>query len=735
MKSRLMALLLVTLLLSCLMITLPQANVRAQGPTDYIAHWTFDEGTGTNAADSTENGHNGTLYDATWTPGISGSAVRFDGLRDYVGVADSPDINFGAGERFSISLWVKSTGSDGDQVLFSKRNNTGYQVHFNAGTEFFRIDEGATHTEVTFTFPFDNQWHQLVFMRDNSRASVWMDGQLHNAEPDNSLADITDPIDLSIGSEYLWGPSSITGAIDDFRIYDRALSASEVLAAYNEMILPTSPQSLTATRGNAQVTLDWQPPASDGATGITNYRIYRGTRTGNTHFIYEVGNVLTYTDTALVNGDTYFYTITAVNSQGEGQSSAEVSATPSDEPSAPINPIATAGEAQIQLNWQAPASDGGSPVLNYTVYRGTTSGATPFLTFLGNVLVYVDTGLTSGQTYFYRISATNANGEGLLSNEVSATPIGSPGAPTNLQTSSGDGYVYLSWDAPANDGGSAVTNYAVYRGTSAAGVTLLANVGNVLYYNDTGAVNGQTYYYTVSAVNGVGESAASTSASATPNAYVPPPDDDGFPIAILLLLVVLLVLIMVIILVLSRRKKAQEAPPTPPTPPPPIWAPEPTEPAAEDLEIEMGRNHLFLTGNVVQTFQTFKTILDKGNPGLCLTNRYPDKLREDFGLDNARIIWFSESATGPDIYRPQRLDFEVTKTTIQFIRDFKEPVILIDGLDYLILTNGFENVSTFLKRITDVAAMEHATLVVIVRPDALTPDRVSYLKGQFERVA
>ena len=70
---------------------------------------------------------------------------------------------------------------------------------------------------------------------------------------------------------------------------------------------------------------------------------------------------------------------------------------------------------------------------------------------------------------------------------------------------------------PSN-GGSAITGYRVYRGTSAGGETLLTTLGNVTSFSDSGVSNGTTYYYEVAAVNAVGESARSNERSATPTA-------------------------------------------------------------------------------------------------------------------------------------------------------------------------------------------------------------------------
>src|SRR5439155_1619055 len=73
----------------------------------------------------------------------------------------------------------------------------------------------------------------------------------------------------------------------------------------------------------------------------------------------------------------------------------------------------------------------------------------------------------------------------------SVTP---PSAPQNLEAVAGDANVGLSWQAPASDGGSPITNYQIYRGTTAGGATFLATVGDVLTYSDTNVTNGQSYY-------------------------------------------------------------------------------------------------------------------------------------------------------------------------------------------------------------------------------------------------
>ena len=104
--------------------------------------------------------------------------------------------------------------------------------------------------------------------------------------------------------------------------------------------MPGAPTGLTGTAGNAQVVLAWTAPASTGGSQITGYRIYRGTTTGGETLLASVAVGAGYTDTAVTNGTTYFYQVTARNAVGEGGRSTEASAKPATVPGAPRSPSA-----------------------------------------------------------------------------------------------------------------------------------------------------------------------------------------------------------------------------------------------------------------------------------------------------------------------------------------------------------------------------------------------------------
>src|SRR5437867_403019 len=336
---------------------------------------------------------------------------------------------------------------------------------------------------------------------------------------------VTTYIDLTVsnGVTYYYQVSA-TNAVGEGPLSNEASATPNPPAT-----VPGAPQGLGATAGDATIALVWSPPGSDGGSPITNYKIYRGNSSGGESLFTEIGNILAYSDTGLTNGHTYYYKVSAVNAVGDGPLSNEASATPTaraTKPGAPRNLQATPGDGQVTLNWQPPSNDGGSPILLYTIYRGNSSGGESFLITVPLVTTYTDATVTNGVTYYYKVSATNAIGEGPKSNEASATPSAPatpPGAPQGLSATPGDTTVSLTWSPPSSNGGSPITNYKIYRRTAGGGETLIATIGNQLSYSDGGLTNGVTYYYKVSAVNNEGEGPKSNEASATPTAPATPP--------------------------------------------------------------------------------------------------------------------------------------------------------------------------------------------------------------------
>src|SRR5437879_2792938 len=173
-------------------------------------------------------------------------------------------------------------------------------------------------------------------------------------------------------------------------------------------------------------------------------------------------------------------------------------------PSAPQNLQAVGGNGQVTLTWDPPSDDGGAPILLYTIYRGNSSGGESLLITVPLVTTYIDLTVSNGVTYYYQVSATNAVGEGPLSNEASATPnppATVPGAPEGLGATAGDAIIALVWSPPSSDGGSPITNYKIYRGNSSGGEAFFTEIGNVLANSDTRPTSGQSEHYKGSRVH------------------------------------------------------------------------------------------------------------------------------------------------------------------------------------------------------------------------------------------
>ena len=195
-------------------------------------------------------------------------------------------------------------------------------------------------------------------------------------------------------------------------------------------------------------------------------------------------------------------------------------------PSAPQNLQARAGNRYVNLTWSVPADDGGSAITEYRIYRnGSLIATVP-----ASQLWYNDTNVSNGVSYTYYVTAVNSVGESERSNEVSAEPMTVPTAPRNLRANAGNRYVNLTWSVPADDGGSAITEYRIYRNG-----TLIATVpASQLWYNDTNVSNGVSYKYYVTAVNSVGEGDKSIKVLVTPSGSVPE-FSPAFIMAVLLL--------------------------------------------------------------------------------------------------------------------------------------------------------------------------------------------------------
>ncbi|MBI5386816.1 MAG: metallophosphoesterase [Verrucomicrobia bacterium] len=270
---------------------------------------------------------------------------------------------------------------------------------------------------------------------------------------------------------------------------------------------PPAPSGLVATAGNAQVLLTWN--ASVGATG---YQVKRSLTSGGPYTTIASAVTPTHTDIGLANGTTYYYVVSAVNSEAESADASEANATPScSTPATPSGLTATPGNAQVALTWTA-----ASGAASYTVKRATNRRGpyAPIATGVG-ANTYTDMTAVNGTTYYYVVSAVSGCGESANSAYVSArpqAPPAPPAAPTGLSAITGTkaGQIKLTWSAS-----SGASSYTVRRAPTTGGPFSVVKTGVAgTSYTDSKLASGNRYFYVVTAVNASGESLYSNEASA-----------------------------------------------------------------------------------------------------------------------------------------------------------------------------------------------------------------------------
>ena len=275
--------------------------------------------------------------------------------------------------------------------------------------------------------------------------------------------------------------------------------------------IPTAPLSLTTTQTVPFVhDLSWSVPSDDGDTPVTNYKVYR-----DGSLITTLGTVTTYQDNTMQHtGHTHSYEVSAVNLIGESPKSNASSITSWNVPDATTGVTATARAGQQnELDWTAPANNGGSPITGYHIQSSTDNVTFTDVVASTTTQPYNHTGLTQGSTYYYKISAISAVGEGAFGT-ASATVGDVPDAPVSLTVVPQAGMQATITITIPNDNGYAISSYTLHRSSDnfATFTVLNSQTSNVIV--DYPLNIGTSYKYKALATNSLGDSALSV-ASAT----------------------------------------------------------------------------------------------------------------------------------------------------------------------------------------------------------------------------
>ena len=257
----------------------------------------------------------------------------------------------------------------------------------------------------------------------------------------------------------------------------------------NAPLPPAAPTVTMTCSDSGKPKLTW-----NAVSGATSYRVFRSESRGTGYSLLGTTTATSYTNTGAAVGKTYYYRVKAVNSVGTSGYSNIVSG--KAKAAAPAAPSVTAGNSSTgkpQLTWKAV-----SGAVKYEVYRSTRQNSGYSLLGTTTSTSYVNTGASTGTTYYYRVKAVNRNGMASgYSNIVSCkAKAAAPAAPSVTAGNSSTGKPRLTWKAV-----SGAVSYRIYRSESrGTGYSLLGTTSSTSYVN-TGAAAGKTYYYRVKAVN------------------------------------------------------------------------------------------------------------------------------------------------------------------------------------------------------------------------------------------
>ncbi|MFC4144739.1 fibronectin type III domain-containing protein [Micromonospora mangrovi] len=366
-------------------------------------------------------------------------------------------------------------------------------------------------------------WAGRFYCGDETTGTVYSfdaDGKLVDTVPGTGSAG---PLELEVRENHLFinAPNAATARVVDDHNQVREVNkyANDVLGGDPPPVAPSpppkkprvgkpgAPRAVTAAAGNASARVSWRPAAANGAE-ISRY-VVEGA--GQRH---EVGaNQRAVEITGLTNGETYTFSVHAVNAKGDGPARRSNPVTPTA--AVPDPPAAVTAEARpdgtVRVTW--PAANGqGNTIAKYAVTATSAGTNAPAGESTKTELVVAAGELEYGTQYAFTVVSVNDKGAGSAASPVSNTvvPFAPPAAPTELRASTvadrpGTGAV--QW-APAVENGRPVTKYLVDVGGRTSEVTdTRATVG--------GLGDGQSVAVKVKAVNEAGPGPEATTTART----------------------------------------------------------------------------------------------------------------------------------------------------------------------------------------------------------------------------
>jgi hypothetical protein len=196
--------------------------------TGLVLHYALDEGSGNVANDSSGSGNHGTIEGSPdWITGVSGSALAFDGSRDYVATGKSLLDSL---TEFTIACWLKGNLSLGSRSgLVGQNDCVEYGVLSSNVLQIWTPGGGSVN--LNWPYDADADWHSIVAVGDGASLTIYLDGR-PAASGGTAITDTygtsTFPVNIGGGGIFDATENWFTGDVDEVMIYQRALSAAEV---------------------------------------------------------------------------------------------------------------------------------------------------------------------------------------------------------------------------------------------------------------------------------------------------------------------------------------------------------------------------------------------------------------------------------------------------------------------------------------------------------------------------
>jgi hypothetical protein len=223
-------------------VTVTVANSGPVVPPSLVAAYAFAEGTGSATEDRSGNGNPGTLAGPVWTPaGKYGSGLTFDGVNDWVTVADAPELDLTTG--VTIEGWVRPTASSGWRTVLLKENGTtlAYALYSSASSGLPMVIVYTNGSQQKLSGPSAlplNAWTHLAATYDGSQLRLFVNGVQRASKAVTGSIPNSSGV-LRIGGNNVWKTEWLRGELDELRVYNQPLSATEIQA---DMGTPLAPQ-------------------------------------------------------------------------------------------------------------------------------------------------------------------------------------------------------------------------------------------------------------------------------------------------------------------------------------------------------------------------------------------------------------------------------------------------------------------------------------------------------------